>query len=146
MATATRSILFSAPLRACYAIITDYERYPEFLPNVKSVRVSNRLGNTVDVDYEAEVIKSIRYAVRMHEEPPNCVSWTFLRGDFMKENRGGWVLQAEGKARTMATYSLEVGLGRLIPRSVIASLVQTQLPTLLENFQKRIEGPAVSRS
>ncbi len=139
MAGASRSIVFNAPIEKCFAVISDYERYPEFLPEVKRIRTSNRRGAEVDVQYEAEVVKIIKYTVHMHEEKPTKVSWTFIDGEFMKDNRGGWVLSAQAPDRTHATYNIAVEVGMLVPKTVINVLVDTQLPKLLENFKKRIE-------
>ncbi len=140
MAGASRSIVFHAPIEKCFAVISDYERYPEFLPEVKRIRTSNRRGAEVDVQYEAEVVKIIKYTVHMHEEKPTRVNWTFIDGEFMKDNRGGWVLVAQAPDRTHATYNIEVQVGMLVPKTVINVLVDTQLPKLLENFKKRIES------
>lgn len=142
MAGASRSIVFNAPVEKCFAVIADFERYPEFLPEVKKIRTSNRRGSEVDVHYEAEVVKVIKYTVHIKEEKPNRVSWTFVDGEFMKDNKGGWVLEDLGGGKTKATYSIEVTVGALVPKSIVTMLVDTQLPKLLENFKKRIEGLA----
>ena len=139
MAGASRSIVFNASVEKCFAVISDYERYPEFLPEVKRITTANRRGAEVDVHYEAEVVKVIKYAVHMHEQKPTRVSWTFIDGEFMKDNKGGWVLEPRD-GKTHATYNIEVQVGLLVPKTVINVLVDTQLPKLLENFKKRIES------
>jgi len=140
MAGASRSIVFNATVEQCFAVISDYERYPEFLPEVKKITTSNRRGAEVDVHYHAEVVKLIKYTVHMREEAPKKVSWTYIDGEFMKDNKGGWVLEDQGNGTTKATYSIEVTLGALVPKSIVTALVDTQLPKLLENFKKRIES------
>lgn len=140
MPGATRSIVINAPPDKCFDVITDYERYPEFLPEVKKTRTLNRRGNECDVQYEAEVVKRIKYTVHLKEERPTRVSWTFIDGDFMRDNRGGWVLEDFGDGKTKATYTVEITLGPLVPKSIINALVDTSLPKLLENFKKRIES------
>ena len=140
MAAASRSVVFNAPIEKCFAVISDYERYPEFLPEVKRIRTSNRRGAEVDVQYEAEVVKVIKYTVHMKEEAPTRVSWTYIDGEFMKDNKGGWVLEDAGNGTTRATYSIEVALGALVPKAIVTALVDTQLPKLLENFKMRIES------
>jgi coenzyme Q-binding protein COQ10 len=140
MAGAQRSITINAPVEKCWAVISDYERYPEFLPEVKKIRTLNRRGNEVDVQYEAEIVKVIKYTVHMREEGPTRVSWSFIDGEFMKDNKGGWLLEDAGNGTTRATYSIAVEVGMLVPKSIVNALVDTQLPTLLENFRKRIEG------
>ena len=140
MPGAQRTVVFNAPIEKCFAVISDYERYPEFLPEVRKIRTSNRRGNEVDVQYEAEVVKVIKYTVHMKEEGPTKVSWTFIDGEFMKDNKGGWVLEKSVENQTKATYSIEVAVGALVPKTIVNALVDTQLPKLLENFKRRIES------
>lgn len=140
MPGATRTIVINASTEKCFSVISDYERYPEFLPEVKKIRTANRRNNEVDVHYEAEIVKVIKYAVHLKEEKPTRVAWTFIDGEFMKDNKGGWILEALPDGKTKATYNIEVEVGMLVPKSVVNALVDTQLPKLLENFKKRIES------
>ncbi len=140
MPGASRSVVFNAPIEKCFEVISDYERYPEFLPEVRKIRTSNRRGNEVDVQYEAEVVKVIKYTVHMKEEKPTRVTWSFIDGEFMKDNKGGWVLEDAGNGSTRATYNIEVTVGPLVPKTILNALVDSQLPKLLENFKKRIES------
>lgn len=140
MAGATRSIVIAAPMDKVFSIITDYERYSEFLPEVKRIRTANRRGNEVDVQYEASIVKTIKYTLRLKEEGPSKVSWSFIEGEFMKDNKGGWLLEDAGNGQTKATYSIEVALGALVPKTVVTALIDTQLPKMLEAFKKRAES------
>lgn len=140
MAGAQRTIIINATVEKCWSVISDYERYAEFLPEVKKIRTMNRRGNEVDVQYEAEVVKVIKYTVHMKEEGPKKLSWSFIDGEFMKDNKGGWVLEEAGEGKTKATYNIAVEVGMLVPKTIVNALVDTQLPKLLENFKKRIES------
>jgi coenzyme Q-binding protein COQ10 len=140
MPGATRSIVFNAPIEKAYEVIADYGKYAEFLPEVKKVSVSNRQGNQADVHYEVDVVKRIKYTVRMREERPNRVSWSFVEGEFMKDNKGSWVLEPAGEGQTRATYTVEMALGPLVPKTIVNALVETSLPKMLESFKKRIES------
>ncbi len=140
MAGATRSIVINAPMDKVWAAISDYEKYPQFLPEVKGLRVFNRKGTECDVEYSAEVVKIIKYTVHMKEEAPRKLSWSFVNGEYMKDNKGGWVLEDAGNGTTKATYNIEVVLGMLVPKTIVTVLVDTQLPKLLENFKKRAES------
>ena len=140
MAGAQRTITINATVEKCWSVICDYERYPEFLPEVKKIRTLNRRGSEVDVQYEAEVVKVIKYTVHMKEEGPRKLSWSFIDGEFMKDNKGGWVLEDAGNGTTKATYNIAVEVGMLVPKTIVNALVDTQLPKLLENFKRRIES------
>ena len=141
MAAATQSIVIQAPLEKVFRVVTDYERYAEFLPEVKRVSTSERSGNRVKVHYEVEVIKRIRYTVQLIEEPPHRVSWTLVEGEVMRDNRGSWLLETSGEGKkTQATYSIEMALGPLVPKAIVKALVETSLPKMLEAFKKRAES------
>jgi coenzyme Q-binding protein COQ10 len=139
MAGATRSIVIDAPPEKVFDVITDYDRYAEFLTEVKQVQSSGRKGNEVDVAYAIDLIKRIHYTLHMVEERPKTVRWTFVKGELMKDNRGSWTLESLPDGKTRATYAIEVGVGPLVPRSIVNALMDQSLPKMLEAFKKRVE-------
>jgi coenzyme Q-binding protein COQ10 len=94
----------------------------------------------VDIHYEVDVMKRIRYTLRMTEDRPRGLKWTFVEGEVMKDNTGGWVLEAQPDGKTKATYTVDVALGLLVPRPLVTAMVESSLPKMLEAFKKRIEG------
>ncbi|MCY1032188.1 SRPBCC family protein [Corallococcus sp. BB11-1] len=141
MAGATRTITINAPIEKVFDIITDYDRYAEFLSEVKKVSTSQRQGNTVQVHYEVDVVKTIRYTIKVTEERPKRMSWTFVNGEVMKDNKGSWTLEPDGEGKTRATYNVEMALGMLVPKAIVNGLVDNQLPKMLEAFKRRAEAP-----
>jgi coenzyme Q-binding protein COQ10 len=139
MAGATRTIVINAPVEKVFDVITNYDRYAEFLSEVKKVSTSQRQGNTVQVHYEVDVVKRIRYTIRVTEERPKRMSWTFVEGEVMKDNKGSWTLEPEGEGKTRATYNVEMALGALVPKAIINTLTESQLPKMLEAFKRRAE-------
>lgn len=140
MPGASKTIVINAPPEKVFDVITQYERYPEFLPEVKETRTVNRKGNTVDVHYKVDVMKTVRYSIRVVEERPTRMSWTFIEGEMMKDNKGSWVLEPEGEGKTRATYTVEMALGALVPKAIVNALVETSLPKMLDAFKRRAEG------
>jgi coenzyme Q-binding protein COQ10 len=138
MAGATASTLIHAPIEKVFEVITDYARYPEFLPEVKKVKVGPKANGRCEVEYEAALMKTIHYTLRMQEDAPRGVTWTFVKGDFMKDNKGGWALEASGDG-VKATYTIEVGLSALVPKTIVNALVGSSLPKMLEAFKQRAE-------
>jgi coenzyme Q-binding protein COQ10 len=141
MAKAERSVEIAAPIETVWKVITDYERYPEFLSDAKRVVVRNRTGNTLELENEISIVgTSVKYTLRMVEQPPKRVTWSFISGAFMKSNDGGWVLEPAGEGRTRANYSIDISVGMLVPKAIINALVETGLPKMLESFRTRAEG------
>lgn len=141
MAKAERHIEINAPVETVWKVITDYERYPEFLADAKRVVVRNRSGNVLELENEISIVgTSVKYTLRMVEEPPKKVSWSLVSGAFMKSNDGGWMLESLAADRTRARYTIDIGVGMLVPKAVINTLVDAGLPKMLESFRTRAEG------
>src|SRR5689334_22773419 len=104
MAGATKSIVIDAPIETVFDGIRDYEKYPEYLPEVKAVKVK-RTGDEAQVDYEVDVIKRIKYSIKMKETRPTRLEWSFISGEMMKDNKGSWIFEPAGEGKTKATYT-----------------------------------------
>lgn len=141
MPGATRSIVINAPVEKVFDVITQYDKYAQFLSEVKEVRTSDRKGNEVKVHYKVEVMKTIKYSILVKEERPTRMSWSFIEGEFMKDNKGSWVLEPAGEGKTKATYTVEMALGALVPKTIVNALVETSLPKMLDAFKRRAETP-----
>jgi len=141
MPGASRSIVVNAPPEKVYDIVINYDRYPEWLTEVKKITTSERKGSEVKVHYEVDFkIKTIRYTILAREERPKRMSWSFVEGEVMKDNKGSWVLEPEGEGRTKVTYSVDVTVGPLVPKSILNALVDQSLPKMLEALKRRAEG------
>jgi coenzyme Q-binding protein COQ10 len=140
MAGATRTIVINAPPDKVFDTIINYDRYPQWLPEVKKIHTSDRKGNEVKIHYEVDFkIKTIRYTILAREERPQRMSWSFVEGEVMKDNKGSWVLEPEGEGRTKVTYNVEVAVGPLVPKSFLNTLVDQTLPKMLESLKRRVE-------
>src|SRR5262249_39004087 len=123
-----------------YSVIIDYERYPEFLDNIKHAKVVKREGTRVEVDFEVSLLgKRIPYTLAFEENAPKGIRWSLVKSSFMKENNGSWALKAEGEGRTYATYALAVKVSSFIPKSISTAIAGSELPKVLESFKKRTE-------
>ena len=142
MAQASRSVTVNVPPDKLFDIIADYEKYPEFLPEVKKVKVEGGQGAIKEVTYTVDIkAKVISYTLRHTAKPPHELAWTMVRGEVMKGNDGAWVLKPVPEG-TEATYKIDLKLGALVPSMVECKLAEQSLPGLLQNFKKRIEGMA----
>ncbi|HUJ28564.1 MAG TPA: SRPBCC family protein, partial [Myxococcales bacterium] len=51
MAQASRTVTVNVPPEKMFDVIVDYEKYPEFLPEVKKVKVDAGQGSIKEVTY-----------------------------------------------------------------------------------------------
>jgi coenzyme Q-binding protein COQ10 len=140
MAKAERSIVIAAPPEKVLAVIEDFAKYPEFLPEVKKTEVTPGPGGTKDVTYTIDIkARTITYTLRHVSKPPSQSIWTFVRGEMMKGNDGAWILKP-APGGTEATYRIDLKLGALVPGFIEKMLAEQNLPGLLQNFKKRTEA------
>jgi ribosome-associated toxin RatA of RatAB toxin-antitoxin module len=140
MAKAEHDIVIDAPIDKVFDIIVDYEKYPEFLPEMRSAQVHSRTDGIAVVSFELEIIMRLGYTLRLLEDRPTAVTWTLKAAKMMSANSGGWRLESLGPSSTKATYGLEIKLRGLIPKSVSTRLTGVTLPNTLQRFKDRAEG------
>lgn len=140
MAGASRTIIINAPIEKVFEVITDYAKYPQFLSDMSGATVKSRNGNIAEVTFSLKLVMEIKYTLRLIEDKPNGLTWTMLDGQMMKSNDGGWKLKAVSPTQTEATYTVEVAVKGLVPKSVSTTLIDVTLPKTLEAFKKRCEG------
>lgn len=142
MAKAQQSIIVNVPARDFFKVITDYESYPQFLPEVKATRILNRRKNQTDVEFEIDVLRRIKYSISLIECPHQSVEWKLKESPVFKENTGGWYLATLNKAKTEVTYMAEIALPLLIPKTITNMILQVRLPKMLDLFKQRAEAAA----
>jgi coenzyme Q-binding protein COQ10 len=140
MPQAETEILIEAPLEHVFDVIADYERYPEFLPEMKSVRVESRRDGICVARFDVEIVMRISYTLRLREERPHGVTWSLSEAGMLELNEGGWRLASTPEGHTHARYGVELKLRGLIPKSVSTRLVGESLPQMLRRFKARAEG------
>ena len=141
MAQATRSVTINVPLEKFFDVVCDYEKYPEFLPEVKKVKVDGGQGSIKEVTYTVDIkAKVINYTLKHIANRPTRLSWTMIKGEMMKGNDGTWVLKAGAQPGTTdATYTIDLRLSSLVPGFIEKALAEQSLPSLMTNFKNRAE-------
>jgi coenzyme Q-binding protein COQ10 len=100
MASAETKELFDCSTEQFYEIVSDYEKYPQFLDEVQSCRVVERNDNKALVEFKVKVVKEFTYRLWITEDKPKGISWTFDSGDIFKVSSGQWKLEdKQGKMR-----------------------------------------------
>lgn len=141
MPGAQSSIVMDVPPKAIYDVVLDFESYPEFLKDVKDASVEKK-GAKIIATFEISVIKRIRYTLAFTTVPAKKVTWTFVKGDLFKDNRGSWDFQEVKKGQTKTTYAVEVDFGFPVPGMITNKLVGSNLPDMLRRFKERAESLA----
>ncbi|MGB9600961.1 MAG: type II toxin-antitoxin system RatA family toxin [Myxococcota bacterium] len=118
--------------------VWNFKDYPQFLKEVKSIEVKDLGENEREVTYEIDLIKRVRYTLRM-KRSANRIEWTFVKGDMMKDNRGSWEVEEVPDGKTRVIYQVDIKFGLLVPGSVVDMLTKVNLPQMLNAFKSQAE-------
>lgn len=142
MADAQATETFNCTPKEFFDIVTDYEKYPEFLGEVKACRVLKKEGDTKLVDYKVSVVKAMQYQLKTKEVEPSLVSWEYAGGDAFKTMSGSWKIdEVPGdKTKCKCTYSVEATFKIFVPGPVAKTLLNVNLPTMMASYHKRIKA------
>jgi ribosome-associated toxin RatA of RatAB toxin-antitoxin module len=141
MAGAKHTITMNIPLEALWDVISDYKNYVEFVEGVESIEITKKEGKSTYAEYVVSMFgKKVRYTLKHTETPKKGLKWSMVEGEFFKSNDGSWELKAIGDDQVEATYSVDVGLPLLVPKSIVNTLTGTQLPSMMKAFEDRAKA------
>lgn len=137
MASAQTTELFNCTPEQFYKIVSDYEKYPEFLQEVKGCKVLKAEGHRKLVEYTVSVVKNFKYSLWMTETANQEIKWEFAGGDIFKTSNGYWKLQEEG-GKCRATYWVDATFTMFVPGPIAKALVSVNLPNMMSAYHKRV--------
>jgi len=133
-----RVIEIAAPQDFCFEVISDLEKYPEFLKTTSAVKTTKK-GEQVLAEFQVSIVKTISYTLGFKLNKPTRIDWSLVRGDMMKKNSGTWIFESINPQLTKCIYQIDVEFGWLVPKSIVEMLTEVQLPDVMASFQNRVE-------
>lgn len=138
------SAQLAADPETAWRVLTDYERYPEFIPDLRSSRVVSREGTTVVVEQEGDAaIGPFRLPLgitfRIHERAPQAIESRAIAGSLRSmESRYALTPRAGG---TQLTYAGAVRIGfplvGWLAQSAVETNVRRQFVALVDEIERR---------
>jgi ribosome-associated toxin RatA of RatAB toxin-antitoxin module len=112
-----RMIIRATP-EQCFEILTDFERYPEWSADIKSVQVveKDEQGRGTKVAFRAAAFGRSTSLVLAYDyaNAPDVLSWSQLKGDLTRRYDGRYSFEPAGE-ETEVTYQLTVELKVPLP-------------------------------
>lgn len=143
-----------------YAVISDMERYPEFVPPTSLVKLLRRDGNSLlyYMEINPPVIARRDYCLRViwEERPGGSLhgSWTADNNNClperrgvvrMRENEGEWILEPlAGGLRTHLRYRCYVDVRGHVPAWLFNRVSASALPKMFAAVQNGVRDPRYS--
>ena len=138
MAAASTIEIFPCTPEQFFAIVSDYEKYPEFLSEVKKCKVIESRDDKKLVEFQVSVIKTFTYRLWMTEVPGQRISWTLESGDLFKTSTGSWDLEHQN-GKTKAKYAVDATFKIFVPGPVAKALVNVNLPNMMKAYQDQVK-------
>lgn len=141
MTAVSQDIVFESPIDVAFDVIADFKKYPKFLKDVTAVKVLKSSKTSAEVCFTLNLIKKVEYTLALTLKAPTTVSWKLKSSDSLRKNSGSWKLKKRNAHSTLATYTLDVKFGMLVPGFISRLLIGSSLPATLAAFKKQIESP-----
>jgi carbon monoxide dehydrogenase subunit G len=139
---ASSSITIAAPPEAVMAVIADFEGYPGWTSQVKTVEVLSRdeAGRATAVRFvlDAGIVKD-EYSLAYDWSVPNQLSWTLITGQMQKAQEGTYALTAAGsdtEVRYDLTVDLAIPMIGLFKRKAEKMIIDTALKGLKNHVER----------
>jgi hypothetical protein len=138
----TQSITINAASAAVMAVIADFDAYPQWAGSVKSAIVTvdgaNGRAEQVKFKIDAGAIRD-EYELSYVWDGDAKVSWTLVKGQMQKAQRGTYSLRAVGDA-TEVTYNLYIDLAIPMLGMLKRKAEKVIMDTALKELKKRVES------
>ena len=146
MAHVTASTIIRAPLEAAYRVAKDVERFPQFMPDVQSIRILERSGSRLTVEWIGLMQgRKVRWVEEeTWDDAAHRSAFRLVEGDFSKFE-GTWSFEEipEGTSTTLALdYEMELPLAGALLASLLKVLVRKNLESMLLSLKHELEGAA----
>ena len=140
MAKATSTLQMNASPAKVMAVIADFERYPEFLPEIKGVSILGVESNVSTVRFDLQMLMKVSYTLVLTQDGDSVLSWELSDSKLIKMNTGSWKLHDNGDGTTDVTYGIQLELAGKLPASVNQRMAGQALPETLARFKGRVES------
>jgi ribosome-associated toxin RatA of RatAB toxin-antitoxin module len=142
---ATEHLHMDAPPERCFEVVLDFERYPEWVADIKHVEVLTRdeQGRGSKVAFRAAAMgRSTSYTLAYdYSKAPGQVSWVLEKGDITRRLDGTYVFDA-ADGGTDVTYHLAVELVVPLPGFIKSRAESRIIGNALRELKAWVESAA----
>lgn len=146
MPTVKSSIVINGPIDKVYECAKDIERFPEFMPDVKSVNIIERNGSVVVSEWTA-YIPDFKMTNKWVEEDhwddeAKVCDFKLVKGDFDSYS-GKWTFTEENGQTafdSVVDYEYNIPMIGALIKGIVHKLFQKNVDHILANVKAKVEG------
>ena len=144
----------NGPRKDIVEVLADYEKYPEFMPNVSHIEIVEQVGNDSVLNYTLSLplgkIKKYRLKISAAgpEEQTSIIKWYMVewldlkKSETIKDTTGYWRIEEKSRNRSLVQYHVYTDPGP-IPLGlgwIINILTEKSVPETLLKTRERVQG------
>ena len=137
MPTLERSFDVAASPEIVFQVISDFERCPEFLPEIREARFDRQDGENAFAHFDLFILLHVRYSLTLNLLSPNKISWELKDSNVLEVNRGAWEIERTDIG-SHVRYEVEIALKGSVPQGILDRLSGSHLDAMLARFEERI--------
>ncbi len=136
------TIVVKAELGTVYDTVGDFESYPEWLDEFKSVEIlqTREDGWADKVKFELATMGITLHMTLAYTYSDTRVDWVLVDGDMMTRNDGAYDMTDNGDGTTSLTYELTVETSVPLPGMVRKRIAKKTVTDSLKAIKKRAEA------
>ena len=109
-----------APRALVYQVLTEYERYSEWLPRCKNASVTARNGNSVDAEIVITSMKTMTIALRFDGDGATGLTFKLIKSSDLKGYSGSYkLMEAADGVGTVVITEMELDAGAMVPKFMV---------------------------
>lgn len=145
MVRVENSILIQAKLEDVFQVAVDVEKYPEFIPSYKEVKILATEDNKMIVKRTGLVRgKRVEWKSEVIVQQNKSIQAVQLEGPLRGMKINWWFEERDGATTITLTHEFEYPIpfiGQLIGRWIVAKMISQMAQDTLAGIKKRIESP-----
>lgn len=131
--------LVDASAEDVWRVITDFNHFGEFMPNVIYYRPVGWKDGRLIVDCRVKVVMfkmdyTLSYVI---DEKDYTTYWFYVKGP-IKDAQGYFRIEPYDDKRVLVTYTTSLDVGKAIPGFIEESLGKTTFPSIFKSLKKRV--------
>lgn len=137
MSRITRTALVTYSTEQMFALVSDIESYPEFLPGCVGSRILREEGGLVEASLElSKGGMTHRFTTRNQLTPGESIAMQLLEGPF-KYLKGMWTFQALGDEGCKITLDIEFEMSNAITQMTVGAVFSQMVGSMVDAFSQR---------
>jgi len=142
VANPTGQCLVEASVKDVWHVITDFDSFGKFMPNIVYYKPEKFLDESLLVNCKVKVgfMKFKYQLIYQIDENKHTTYWSYVKGSGpINDARGYWRIEPFNESHVLVTYTTTMDAGALVPGWIERSLTKSSFPDVFKNLRKRVK-------